>query len=374
MRLWAVFLTGLFAGGASCAAVQGGLLAGVVARRSPEAVGTAARGSTKRRPASRAAAGSKRRQPPAPPPRPTLADLRPVGWFLAGKLVSHAALGALLGALGDAVQIGFRTRALLQIGAGIVMVLLALNLWGVRGLSRLAPQPPAVLTRLVRRSARADAAAAPLLVGFSTVLVPCGVTLSVEVLAVTSGSPLAGAAVMVAFVLGTSPLFAVLGFFARRSATALRGRFAKLAGVVVLVMGVLSVNTGLVLGGSPISASSALAALRQPPAGGAAAGAPAAAQADEPVVRDGVQEVRIRALDGGYAPNFQVARAGVPTRLVVETRGTRGCTRAFVIPALGVETTLPEDGDTVLDVGALSPGRLDYTCGMGMYSGAIEVA
>lgn len=34
--LWAAFATGLLAGGASCAAVQGGLLAGVVARRGHE--------------------------------------------------------------------------------------------------------------------------------------------------------------------------------------------------------------------------------------------------------------------------------------------------------------------------------------------------
>ncbi|MDP8937841.1 MAG: hypothetical protein M3O23_08975 [Actinomycetota bacterium] len=44
MSLWAVLLTGLFAGGASCAAVQGGLLAGTLARRCPEAT-TKARAS-----------------------------------------------------------------------------------------------------------------------------------------------------------------------------------------------------------------------------------------------------------------------------------------------------------------------------------------
>lgn len=43
MSLWAVLLTGLFAGGASCAAVQGGLLAGTVARRHPDPAATGSR-------------------------------------------------------------------------------------------------------------------------------------------------------------------------------------------------------------------------------------------------------------------------------------------------------------------------------------------
>lgn len=38
----------------------------------------------------------------------------PVAGFLAGKLASHAMLELLLGALGDAVQPGFRTRAVTQ--------------------------------------------------------------------------------------------------------------------------------------------------------------------------------------------------------------------------------------------------------------------
>jgi len=88
--------TGLLAGGASCAAVQGGLLAGAVTRRSPSpapvpAPATARRGSgvgiKDRRTGSSPAA-----EPPAEPKA-----LVPVGAFLAGKLISHTLLGALLG-------------------------------------------------------------------------------------------------------------------------------------------------------------------------------------------------------------------------------------------------------------------------------------
>ncbi len=87
MSLWAVLVTGLVAGGASCAAVQGGLLAGVVACRHPEPTNTPAKGK------------GRRPRTPAPPPPSARQDAVPVGSFLAGKLVTHTILGALLGSV-----------------------------------------------------------------------------------------------------------------------------------------------------------------------------------------------------------------------------------------------------------------------------------
>lgn len=210
MNLWAVFLTGLLAGGASCAAAQGGLLAGAVARRPhPEAVGASPRSLV-------------------PPDGLGSGGDLPVAGFLAGKLVSHAALGAALGVLGSALQLSFRSRAGLQILAGAVMLVLAADLLGVRAVRRFVPRPPAVWGRLVRRSGRWGGALGPAVLGSATVLIPCGVTLSMEFLAVASGSALSGAAVMAAFVVGTTPLFAVIGYAARRSTTALRARLSGL--------------------------------------------------------------------------------------------------------------------------------------------------
>jgi hypothetical protein len=114
MSLWAVLLTELFAGGASCAAVQGGLLAGTVARRQPEPA-TVGPGQP--------------RLPAASPDRKN--DAVPVGAFLAGKLAANVLLGAALGLAGSAVQFSPSVRAFMQIVAGTLMLLLALNLFGV---------------------------------------------------------------------------------------------------------------------------------------------------------------------------------------------------------------------------------------------------
>lgn len=346
MSLWAAFATGLLAGGASCAAVQGGLLAGVVARRrAPEA------------------ASPGRRHTRSTPDPTAGGDVVPVAGFLAGKLVSHAALGAVLGTLGSAVELGFRARSVLQIGAGVVMLLLAADLLGLPGAHRLVPQPPAAWGRLVRRSGRWGGALGPAALGAATILIPCGVTLSMEFLAIASGSPLQGAGIMAAFVLGTSPLFAALGYAARRSATALRGRLALLAGVAVLVAGLWSVNAGLTLRGSSFAPASAWRSLR---------GAQPALAAAAPVTADGQQRVVITVRPRSYTPSRVTVRAGVPTALVFRSDGARGCTSAIVFPTLGVERMLPAEGETVIDVGPLRAGTHRFSCAMGMYGGTIE--
>lgn len=370
MNLASIFITGLVAGGASCAAVQGGLLAGVIARRqlalNPQPVLPPQHLKGKAAKRARQKAG---RKGPVYEPTNWRLDLLPVSGFLAGKLVSHALLGAVLGLVGSAVQLSFRARALTQIISGVIMLVLALDLLGFRGFRRIVPQPPARFQRLVRRNAKSQALAAPAILGFATVLIPCGVTLSVTFLAIASGNPFAGAAIMAAFVLGTSPLFAVLGYAARRSASALRGHLAKAAAVAVIVVGLISVNSGLILVGSRVTLSSMVASVFKSGEGPAEA----AVLPEAEIASDGTQKLLIEARSTSYQPSLIRARSGMPTTLVLRTNGTRGCTRAFVIPSANFQRLLPETGDTTIELGTLQPGRIDYTCGMGMYRGAIEV-
>jgi uncharacterized protein len=364
VNLWSVFVTGLLAGGASCTVVQGGLLASAVARRH-EGDADADR-------------------------RSRIDDAVPVGGFLAGKLVSHTIAGAFLGLIGDAAQLGFRTRAFMQIAAGVLMIVLAANLLGVRSLRRLVPQPPAAFTRLIRQRARSRDILTPAILGFLTILIPCAVTLSVMVLAVASGSPVVGALGMAVFVLGTTPLFAALGYAVRRSGNLLRGYLGKAAAVAVIVAGLLAINSGLVLSGSSFTLERAWDRVRgaddtnmddgaMPMDDGAMRTGDGAMpmEADTSSVTTdaaGIQHVLINVGETFYAPPRVAVRAGVPTRLTLRTKDIRGCTSGIVIPAAGIERSLPATGDTVVDLGKLKPGRLDYTCSIGMYKGVIEAA
>ncbi|MEV0464278.1 sulfite exporter TauE/SafE family protein [Nocardia tengchongensis] len=347
MNLTPVLVTGLFAGGVSCAAVQGGLLTGVITRQ--RALGATA--TTVDRPASR---GWTRLGD----------DLVPVGGFLSGKLVSHTLLGALLGAVGGAAQLSVDTRTWLQLGAGLLIVVFGLAQLGVPGFRSIVVEPPASWMRLVRTGARMRTALAPAILGLLTVLLPCGVTLSVEALALASGSPVEGAATMAIFVLGTGPLFALLGYAARVAATVWRGRLALATGLVVLGMGLYTLNGGLELAGSPLAASRLAQTL---------GATPPAADTTATTVDAGTQTVTITARSSSYSPANVKVKAGLPTTLMVRTDHTQGCIRALVIRDLGMQKILPATGETRIDLGVLQPGRLDYTCGMGMYSGTITI-
>lgn len=357
MDLAAVLVTGLFAGGVSCAAVQGGLLTGLITRQRAVTARSAALSmhavQTVQRPGWRAQLGD---------------DLAPVGGFLAGKLVSHTLLGALLGVLGAAVQLSVGARTWLQIGAGLLIIVLGLAQLGVPGFRGIVIEPPASWMRIVRNRARSRAALAPAMLGLATVLIPCGVTLSVEALALTSGSALAGAATMAVFVLGTSPLFALLGYAARKAVTAWRGRLAVLTGLVVVALGLYTFNGGLELAGSPVAASRIGHTV-------GLAGSPVASRPDTSTVstQGGKQVVMITATTGSYSPANVQVRAGIPTTLVIHSDDAQGCIRSFVIAAHNEQRILPSTGDTRIDLGVLRPGQLDYSCGMGMYTGTITI-
>ncbi|MGA5215238.1 sulfite exporter TauE/SafE family protein [Streptomyces cinereoruber] len=346
--------TGLLAGGASCAAVQGGLLAGAVTRRRTSA-----------------------------PDRGTGdTPLAPVGAFLAGKLLSHTVLGALLGTFGKALQPSPRTQAALLLAAGVLMVLFALDLFGVKAVGRLVPRPPASFGRLLRRSGRTESALTPALIGLATVLVPCGVTLSMELLAVTSGSAVAGAAVMAGFVIGTAPLFAGLGYLFRRSSQALSGRLAGLTAVVVLAVAVWTMGSALQAGGwvsfsTPDKKTDTASGPFIVEGGdGSGSGEGSATGADPVPVRidaTGKQIVTLTVTDF-YTPTSFTAKAGVPTTLVLNGKDSGGCARAFTIPELGVQEIVKRDGDTEIDLGTRKAGALRFSCAMGMQTGSIDFA
>ncbi|MFF4625127.1 sulfite exporter TauE/SafE family protein [Nonomuraea jabiensis] len=305
---------GLVAGASSCAAVQGGLLFGL----------------------SRPAAGSG-------PAR----SLRPVGLFLLGRAATHVATGALLGLLGSAVRLGPETRAVLLVLAGLLVIGFAVGLLrrrhggeGGSGSGSGSCGAPDTAGRGIVRSVG---------LGAATILMPCGMTISTEIVAVSTGSVLGGAVAMAGFVVGTAPAIALLGVFVRVLTTA---RLVRLAAVVALVAGLWTVTSGLRLGGwTPGIATRA--AVEEPPM----------------VLRqDGTQVIEVWATERGYRPGVVRARAGVPTELVFRTAGTPGCTGLLTIG--GRDVRLP----AVVRLPPQERGRLRYVCSMGMYLGFIDFA
>ena len=130
-NLWVVFVTGLTVGGLTCLAVQGGLLASVLASKENE--------------------------------NPESKDIRKktiiaTSAFLLSKLIAYSALGFVLGAFGSALSISDDVQIFMQLAAGIYMIAVALNLLDVHPIFRyVVIQPPKSLTRLIKNQTKSIA-------------------------------------------------------------------------------------------------------------------------------------------------------------------------------------------------------------------------
>jgi plastocyanin domain-containing protein len=87
---------------------------------------------------------------------------------------------------------------------------------------------------------------------------------------------------------------------------------------------------------------------------------------------DGVQQVTIE-VEGGYSPSAVRVRRDAPVRLVFDRKETNSCSEELVIGSLGVRRFLTPFEKTTVDLGPLSPGTYEFTCGMGMLHGRLVV-
>jgi len=161
-----------------------------------------------------------------------------------GRLMTYVALGALAGAVGGAVDLGGSLvgaqRIAGALSAAVVATFGVLTLLRALGVRTPAPPAPAWLHRAVGAGHRRAAALPPigraLAVGLLTTLLPCGWLYAFVATAAGTASPVAGAALMAVFWLGTLPALVAVGS-AARAATGRLGRVTPvLAPVLVTVV------------------------------------------------------------------------------------------------------------------------------------------
>jgi sulfite exporter TauE/SafE len=324
-NLWVIFFTGLITGGLTCLATQGGLLATTIAQREEERLKEGVRKG----------------------------NAQPILFFILAKLIAYTLLGFLLGWFGSLFQLSVRAQALMQFAVAFFMVGTALNLLNAHPIFRyFAIQPPKFLTRMVRNQTKSKDVFAPALLGAFTVFIPCGTTQAMMALAVASGSPLYGAAVLFAFVLGTSPLFFILGYFATRLGDAYQKRFFKVAAVAIILLALYNVKGALVLSGADLGLSDTQLFTAVPTNA----------------------EVTIHIQPTGYAPNKLSVKAGSKVTLHVQNSNAYTCAQAFTIPKLGIQQIVAPGQEQTIEFTAPSkPGKLVFSCSMGMYRGVIHV-
>lgn len=301
----------------------------------------------------------------------TLRRLQPHFLFNAGRLVAYGLLGAVLGGLGNKLQLSFGFSSFLVMGVSVLMIILALQMLGVRSLTRFQITMPKFITRRVADESKFKGRFMPLIFGALTFFLPCGFTITAQGLALLSGSMWQGALIMFFFALGTLPTLLAIGVGSAKLTAKphLANQFLKAAGVVIIFFALFNVNAQLNLMGWPslndfFSRSGQVLATKTGQA----------EDKDLPPIVDGRQVIKMTASSYGYNPSFFKIRAGVPVRWEITDAGTSGCTNAVLSRGLF-------DGQIDLNPGAVSvkeftpsrAGKYKFSCWMGMVSGTIEV-
>ena len=165
------------------------------------------------------------------------------------RLAIYALVGLLAAGLGQVLLQAGRfglVQGVLQVVAGIVVIVLGLDILGKLPFSIGVGFAPAVWSRrLFVAALERDPIRGALLAGAANGLMPCSLTMAMAFKATTATDALQGAALMLAFGAGTLPsMLAVSVLFAKLSITA-RSRLLAAGAVLVIGMGVVLVIQGL---------------------------------------------------------------------------------------------------------------------------------
>ncbi len=338
LNLLAIFTAGLFAGGFSCMAVQGGLFATSLAQ------------SEERRLKSEVKKNG---------------NLFPILSFLIARVIAYTILGFLLGWVGSLVQLALPLQVLLQFGIAIFMLGTALYLLDVHPIFRyFIIQPPRLLTRFLAYRIKRNDIFGPSVLGVFTVLIPCGATQAMMVLAIGTGSAIAGATVLFAFVLGSSPLFFLLGYMAVRVESILQVRFIKVAAIAIILLSLFTLNSAIALTGSNLTLTNIARNMY----------CIFSICDTTEVVQNPVNEATITINTNGYTPNQLTVKAGSKVTLHLVNEGGNGCQQAFTIPSLNIQKIVPVNySGTVQFTAPNQPTYLSFMCSVGNYQGIIKV-
>lgn len=286
--------------------------------------------------------------------------LKLISKFLVGKLVAYSVLGGLLGLLGSVVAFSPKFYGVTQLIAGIYMLGVVGAILELHPLFRyFLFQTPRSAGKVIREQSKTGTA---FILGLLTVFIPCGTTQAMMVSAVTTGQFGAGALLMAVFILGTMPVFVLLGLGFTTIGKLPKLAFTRLAAFGTAVIAISSLNAGLVLMGSQVYPSRIL---RE---------AYCTVSFCNTSLGDPTNLVNVEINSQGYTVDNSVIRVGEQVTVKLKNTNGGGCQQAFSVPALNVSQVVPLGGNGEITFTAPDkPGLLAFSCSMGMYAGQFTV-
>ncbi|WP_333649910.1 urease accessory protein UreH domain-containing protein [Lacrimispora sp.] len=288
--------------------------------------------------------------------------LRPTFLYNLGRVISYTAVGFLVGMLGSVVTFSNTLQGVLKLVAGVFMVIMGINMLGIfPWLRKFNPRMPrAFAGKINREKSKSNS---PLIVGLLNGFMPCGPLQAMQIYALSTGNPFSGALSMFLFSLGTVPLMFGLGAISTVLGKKFAGRIMTAGAVLVVVLGMSMFSQGVSLAGFEAPAFLA---------GENGTGGDQQEGGENVKIEDGVQVVNSTLSPGKY-PNITV-QAGIPVKWIIDApQGSiNGCNNRIFIRDYGIEYTF-QTGENVIEFTPEKPGKIRYSCWMGMIRASIYV-
>lgn len=268
-----------------------------------------------------------------------------------GRVISYTIMGGIVGALGSVVSFSGRMQGMVQLLAGMFMMIMGLNMLGVAPfLKRFHLSMPKQLVKQVNGKKKNFG---PLVVGMANGLMPCGPLQSMQLYALSTGNMIRGALSMFLFSIGTVPLMFLLGVISSAISKKSAGKIMRFGAILVVVLGISMFRNGLGLLGVGIADTSSGEAVRA-----------------ETI--NGIQEVTIELESGSYTPI--IVEKGKKVRWTIKVNeGTRnGCNNKIIVREYGISQKL-NSSQNVIEFTPSEVGTIPYTCWMGMIRSSIYV-
>lgn len=338
-----VFLIGLTAGLSTCMALVGGLVLGMAAKFAK-----------------------------SHPEVNSVQKLKPHVFFNLGRIFFFVLFGALIGSIGSLIQFTPTGLGFLTIITGFVMLLMGVQ---VLEISPMVSNFKLTLPKFIARrlginpNNNSYSNKESFVLGGLTFFLPCGFTQAMQLYAVSTGSPLAGALTMGVFALGTAPGLLGIGGITAAIKGVYSSLFFKFVGFAVIVLAFYDISSGYNLTGLKFNlisgdneADSGIVKSSQ-------------ARAEDIVSQNGqiknnsTQVLKsIYTADGGLKPNIFTVQNNKPVRIEIDAKDSGfGCTGSITIPGLSNEVQVFRKGKkNVFEFTPSSKGTYKMICGMGM--------
>ncbi len=183
-------------------------------------------------------------------------SIKPMAIFHISRIVGFFLLGGILGVLGSLIIISKEVELLIGISLFLFMLVLGINLLDITNIfKKFEITLPKSLTKKLFTNDTVSHILAPVIIGIGSFFLPCGLTQSMQLNAVLSGSFLEGALVMFVFSLGTLPALLLISAGAKKiSQSNNSDLYLKVAGFLVILFAIYNLLGTLVANGviSPI--------------------------------------------------------------------------------------------------------------------------